>query len=334
MNILYIGPYRNQDILGILSQDIIFSLESDNRINLYIQALIDKTIHNTKPADSILSLEKKNIFEVENYDYIIQHSTEQSVAYKSPYFNKTKFIWIPILPMFFNKTILHTESINSFDYIFIDSEHIERMLNKNNIRIYNYYNSYNTQQKINLGISHNELKFYYIAPLENNEEILKSIVTGFYMALLSNPNIKLIIYLPDVVGNKSKTDYLSHMMKTIKNNLGIKYMNKHHFIMDLCDISLVSAVHNSCDVLINLDCSGTTIGFNKYLCDQNNNLCIDYNDVHCIPTTANNKSYEFYKQPSPISIGEVILNRSAIAEDKQPVPESKIPTIKELINSL
>jgi hypothetical protein len=252
----------------------------------------------------------------------------------------TKFIGIPISYLMYGQNIYNLEIMDQFDLICVDSEYSQDIAESifkyrhKNIQLYNYSNleENRTSTRINLGISNNTVKIYYIGTLEYNEKIIESIILSFYSASIAIPNISLLLYITDLDGDPEIAKKMDELLNNIKNNIRSKSFNKHFIIKDACTYNLLHMIHNTGDIIINMDISGSSTGLNKHFAKLYGNHIIDYSHIESITKYAQGSLTEFYMLPSEISLYKSIISRISDKNLSDTTTDSNQP--KQTIGSI
>lgn len=265
MNILYIGPYKSESILGIQS-----------RINLqYINTLghnIYARNYGTDSAivsDELYFLENKPI--ITNIDVIIEHKYISDTSINNIC---KKNILIPIFDILENIVIYQ-----NYDDIIVSTEIEESILKQNNISstiLYqdNCLNIKDTQKDINLKFYQFTSKLYSILDMTTDQNIVYKLISFFGKILPKIYNHSLIILLNNSNEQiiKSIYDFISQYSQRCKIDLSryILILNSHN-----CDIENIKAIHKNCDIFIDINNKESINTFNKHIANANKNFIID-----------------------------------------------------------
>jgi hypothetical protein len=219
-NVLYIGPYRQNDTYGEISRQFINSLKISNNITsvpIYYTGDIISQYHNT-------SLEKKNSI---NFDCMIQHCLPGDF-FRNKHHGKNIGI-VSIDTYDWKNNYSSIANLNTMDEIWVSSNAEKNILQKSGLKsnIKVIYPSIDTNlvQKDNTIISlnskyNNTFKFYTIID-DILKDDLKSLIIAFNLAFNFYDNVSLII--------KSKIKDLEKHIQEIKQLIGFK----HKFIKEL-----------------------------------------------------------------------------------------------------
>lgn len=251
MNILYIGPYRQIDYIGQVSNTHIESIKKTIAVS-------DKLITRPIYIDSSLSDGGKNEYESENMkvghiDLLIQYAPVNYITISK----NIKNITVPILdPKLYNISQDHTYNmLNYCDKILVDDEKNKTLLKmcgiKTNIDIYEE-KIYDTDlQKFNLDQINNHYKFGFIGQYRDNKQIIQKIIQAFLIVSRIKHNIKLFLFLRG--SDQDKKELLDHI-QLIQAQLNIpKYIQSIQNIFGLWGLSESIIALNSIDCFISLN---------------------------------------------------------------------------------
>lgn len=254
MNILFVGPYRQNDGWGLAAQS-------------YIKAL-STTGHNitTRPvflAGSDMGLEDSKILEYENsfydsYDMVIQKTLPHCL-----FLNKklNKNIGLFVIENNDISNSIAVNSINSMDEIWVPSEQEKKCLLKSGINkpikvisqpIDTKFIKQNMHHKLDLHpLVKKTFKFYFIGEYIERKNI-KDLITAFHIAFSIDQQVSLIIKtsVPGRSPQESK-EIIEKDIQEIKKKLNIsgKY-KKEIVITDRLSYQDIIGLHNACDCFI------------------------------------------------------------------------------------
>lgn len=310
MKILYIGPYRNEMSIGYASRSIIDSLSpvSDLTIRpIYIPNYNDYNIDS-----SLLQLENKNI--ISDYDIIIQHSTPYLLAPLHGGNSKTKNIAIPIL----NKTINKKQyeiALSDFDKILVDDQTVYSILSSSymikNIDLFSYNINKLDDSRMNLDIHKDNQKFYFIGSFSNNKNIIKTIITSFYLSFSAETTISLLLFITE--SSDQVNQELNKIVNTVRQELNIVNPNYYHkIVVNKLSESNIFAIHNSCDTYISLYDSGIESNFHKSIAQKYNNNIIDDSNTNMIYDIGQGYGDTYFARELKLTTNTVFLSESMI----------------------
>jgi hypothetical protein len=299
MNILYVGPYRQNNDDGILSKLYLHNLiSSDHNITCRPIYLSQSSIE--KFNGEFLTYESKTYDE---YDCLIQHAPIYSLQKHGGF---PKNIAVPILENTNNLKSCYKKQLMQFDKIIINNDNSEAMMVRNDLaeKIYriacpiadNLAESLK-EKKLNLGIHNSTTKFYFFGNLDRDMDVIKKILISFYISFRSEYGKSLILFLEDV--SPAKQLEFVNMAKEIKQKLKINTSDKsvsEYFIFKNLLLEEKIIAHNSCQVFLNL---GQTSTLQEQYAKLFNNHVINMDNIETIEVpnyTANtyepNDTYE------------------------------------------
>jgi len=279
MNILYIGPYRNELAVGHASRNIINTLSEISNLTIRPIYISNNNFPMSLKLDTLEQKDTNN-----DYDIIIQHCSPYLLSSLYDKNIKAKNIAIPII----NKTINKKQYeilLSDFDKILADDATVELILRSNyslnNVELfrYNIIDDKNKIQKINLDIHNQNKKFYFIGSFFSNKQIIKTIIKSFYFTFGNSTDMSLILFILENT-EESKAE-LNKIIENVKKELNIVGTNYCHKIIVkiLSENDLLSA-HNSCDIFISLCDSGIESSFNKTIASTYGNYIIDESNTN------------------------------------------------------
>lgn len=281
MNILYIGPYRHDQIISISSKDIIDSASKIDGANLTIRPIyLNNSISSID--DTLLKLENKPL--LSEYDIIIEHAPIKLLTGKNDIFpSKTKLVAIPIMEPIINKRD-YAKCLMGFDLVLTDNGVLEEIL-KNHYGLadktepFSYCNNYTTEESIDLEIHNSDLKFYFIGSFTKNRATIELILQSFYIAFHAATNISLVMVLTDKISNDIRKQ-VDDMILVTKKKLNItESCRREKIIIKNPSLKELISIHNTCDILISLyDYEGES-SINKHIAMSNKNRIIDESTV-------------------------------------------------------
>jgi hypothetical protein len=243
-NVLYLGPYRYNNSLGISSRAIIEELAQKQDLNV-----TTKNIFLENPYENS-TLVNYNEFEREilpEYDVVIEHTTPSMMVVDRGI--SKKFVAIPIMD-----TVLSSydiEKLNTFNSIYTDDYHNLNTLIANNLEAKIF--SYNIKQPdknntVNIGYHNLNKKFYFIGDYTTNQNMINKIIVSFIMSFRSTNNVSLVLMLTDSNSQEVENQILSNIkdiydkmdfhpilspIKTISQPLSMEQLHTIHSFFDI-----------------------------------------------------------------------------------------------------
>lgn len=255
MNILYIGPYRQNNDDGILSKLYLHNLIISNH-NITCRPIYLSQSNIEKFNGEFLTYES-TIYD--QYDYLIQHAPLDLLQRHGGF---PKNIAVPILDNISNLKSYHKKQLTQFDKVIINNDNSEAMMVKNDLgeKIYriacpiadNLIENLKGK-KLNLGIHNSTTKFYFFGNLDRDMDVIQKILVSFYISFRSEYGKSLILFLEDV--NPTKQLEFVNMAKEIKQKLKINTSEKsvsEYFVFKNLLLEEKIIAHSSCQVFLNL----------------------------------------------------------------------------------
>jgi glycosyltransferase involved in cell wall biosynthesis len=250
-NILYIGPYRQNDGWGLASRDYLLSLltktDSITAHPIYLSSNIDTNI-----LDSISKLEKNRY---DKYNTIIQHTLPFSMTKRGGYKN--------IGMLFLENQNFNSESLynlESMDEIWVSSNIEKQNLEKAGISkpVIKVGHAINTSQinvcdsslKFSSDISNN-YKFYVVGEYIQRKNI-KDIITAFHLEFDITEPVSLIIKtsLSGLKPNQLMQMIRSDCDKIKKSLRTRKYFHSEIIIPERLSLAQLNTLHKMCDCFV------------------------------------------------------------------------------------
>jgi hypothetical protein len=276
MNILYIGPYRQNDIHGWTDHQIINHLALNNKFNIRCCPIYHQ-------MTDILDITDPNIIRAENnkitnFDVIIQRADPKYLIK----INKIqKNIAIPILnPEIPDKQTL--DNLSMFDSVLTDSKLAFNKLNSYSSKLakkiknfdYNLSLESITKNKFNLGILNFTKKIYFIGNYKQNLTNIENICKAF-IAHSKSKEYSLLLFLTNL-DIQSKNN-LEAMIKRYYSLHKINYTINRIIIIPIeSTIENIGIAHQTGDFYLDIqdECSNT---FNVKLATALGKNIIQYN---------------------------------------------------------
>lgn len=268
MKVLFIGPYRQSDIDGILSYNIIRNIKTQHSIT--IRPIYYHNQISNLPSD-ILDLEN---IELSEYDILIQHVKPKDCLLTNQF---TKNILLPIIKtseiendLFIDNTI--TNILLDDDYSGMDFV----INNKSKINIFDY--SLMMQQNLNsifdLGIWNKYKKLYSIVNFEEDKDIIYSMIRSFIFLRNTIPQeFCLCIFITSITQSNLNLiqEYIKHVYTKFEASHTI---NKIVIVPIETNETTVMSIHNTGDIF--LDIPGNTKNkINKKIAEDRKKEIID-----------------------------------------------------------
>lgn len=288
-DLIYIGPYRQQDYSGLVSQLHIKSLiawtkNSDNKHKLFLRPAYIDMQHISPSID--IEFTKHEILPSRIADCcVIQHLPIRNIAIQ----HKTTNIIIPILDPNVHKyaNLGHIQKLNHADHIIVASDDEKNVLLKSGINtkcwvcdtsyidfinresLQKQYHLYNTD----LG---SRKIFGFIGPYKNNIDTIKTIIHAFLLSLrtqllANHKKYGLCFFLRGTQKDKSEIEKYYHELIT---QLGMSHIDidDMKFIFGYLDSDSCFAALNSIDCLISVNQDINYSLFEKYMKQNQKNI--------------------------------------------------------------
>jgi hypothetical protein len=273
MNILYIGPYRQKDAIGLTSLNILVNLlQSKHSVSAKPIYFNKNSI--TISDDNILEAENKRL---DHYDLVIQNVTpDQAIKINSVSSN----ILIPIL----NEQILskkNLETLSQFDLILTDTKvsynklcSYKKIANK--VKTYDYQLiSVDIQNNLfDIGLLNLNKKLYFIGNYQGNVENIYNICNAFIKNIY-NHNFSLVLFIANL--NQENKNKLDNIINQIYDNYNIKYtINKIAIIAIDYSLESMFVAHKTGDIYIDIQDEHTN-SMNVKIANLFNSKVIEFN---------------------------------------------------------
>lgn len=274
---IYIGPYRQYDYNGTLSNIYLNSLSTSlkkNNIKIYSRPLfLDSTVIQNNISTNYTNTEIIDE-SISNCAAIIQHAPVEYIAIQK----KWKNICIPIFDPKLTKASAYssTQKLNDVDHIIVSSEYHKHFLLKSGIStpisicdedIHSAVAPEALQQKYDFGPIGNDLyHFGFIGSYSKNIKIIQKTILAFVVAYRQHTNTQLIFFLRGTQTDKNEIDkFYSDNLK----NLGVSSFNNVFFIFSPLDINASIASLNSIDCLLSINDDHIQDLYESYIIKQN-----------------------------------------------------------------
>lgn len=254
MNILFIGPYRQNDGWGMASRSYIKAIATQNK-NLTTRPVYLSTHDQSFSDQEILSYENTKF---DKYDVVIQKTLPHCL-----FMNKTykKNIGLFVLETNDLGQSSCISNINKMDEIWVPSKMEEECLKKSGVikpikvvsqPLDTEFINNNKNYKLSLNpIIDNMFKFYFIGEHNFRKNIL-DLVIAFNIAFDYTEQVCLIIKTNQNGRSPAQvSSVLESEINTLKNKLGIsKKYKKEIIITDPLSYKDIIGLHNSCDCFV------------------------------------------------------------------------------------
>lgn len=258
---LYIGPYRQYDYHGVLSNIHLSRLSASlarKDIKLYSRplfldsSLIQNTISSEYSNYELLPNEPLNIH------CVIQHCPVEYVAIQKKWIN----ICIPILDPKIVKSSSYgvIQKLNLVDHIIVHNDHQKNFLLKSGIsvpislyeeNIVDYVDSSILQKMYDFGAVNNGLyRFGFIGTYSRNLRIIQKIIISFINAYRQHDTAQLIFFLRGTQQEKNELE--KFYLDTLKN-LNVNIFDHILFIFNPLDSASTITALNSMDCLLSIN---------------------------------------------------------------------------------
>lgn len=335
MNILYIGPYRQTDYIGQVSNTHIESIKKTIKSQ---DNIVTRPIY-LNPSLSVKTgiLNTENIpTSMTNIDVTIQYLPIDYAAINC--FSKN--IYIPILDPKLNSIACSNydyKILSCFNKILVNDDKQKFTLKAidNNLDIEIYEESIQSEEaaRFDFGVMQTFYKFGFIGQCSYNKQIIQKLITSFLIASRSLNNVHLYMFL---LGTDSDKLELEEFIKTTKKTAQIaSYIDNISCIFGLWNGKEATAALNSIDCYISLNDDNRQYLYEKYfMSSQNSKFLISRNNTEAIevPVTHLTSSNEYDNTLYSISTQSLIKNiQRAVTTDKQKHKKTQLPTLGTIV---
>lgn len=316
MKILFLGPYRQANEIGMVSRLYLNDLQKIGDVTsrpIFIDNIsIDK--------NTVFDSEKHN---ADNYDYVIQHLPPAKLAYTELI---KKNICIPILNQV-NLSSVENQKLSLFYKILADTRYAYRLL-KNDYKkiklIKPNLNIIQTTNTFDIGFFNRYKKIYTILDYRDNFSLINRLVQSFAYLSKYQQNYTYILFVHNLPQNQ--TQALQKSIKEIYENFNIKNKTINTILIPIAlDKNSLLAAHNTGDIFINLtDYYQNPINYE--LAHLSNKHIIDLTDIdYDICYLDQNVYYpDGYKRHSSSNIINAILNNKSNSKTEAKILSSDI----------
>lgn len=276
MNILYIGPYRQKDVNGLTSLQVLSYLYSSNK-HLVKSAPIyfDTSVSRDDVPETIIKSEQQSF---DHYDTIIQYAHPDQLVKIDKI---SKNIAIPIISCN-NIKETELEQLQRFDSILVDTKLSYNKLSRynkirNKLYTFNYKMSSldQTIQKstYDIGVLQHSTKMYFIGNYNKNITNITNICKAF-IANIKSKEYSLVLYLSGL--DFSTKHNLENLVKQLYISNNLQYTINRIIVVPI-DYNLVNLVraHNTSDIFIDLQDDASN-SFNQKIAKHFHKTIIQY----------------------------------------------------------
>jgi hypothetical protein len=334
MNILYIGPYRDNSIDGELSRLYIDDISAEHTIHLAPYTISENKLGNILPQ--YLKLENTI---PSTYDCCIQHLPIDLLCWSGMY---SKNIAIPIIEGIVSINSSSTiENLNRFDQIIINNETDLHTVLRSNIMTkvdqvkcdIDLDPQTIVDKRYNFGAHNNNHKFYGFFHYKKDVDIIKNILLAFYIAFRCREGQSLIMSI--VADHEDQSDLLSFIRKT-KETLNILDNNKsltEIFLFYPMTLEDKIVLHNTCETFMSFSRENTTLHQN--IAQTLNNNVLDYSNTEHIEDPAQEifaKKYDPNNSIYSIVLSSLINNmRSFVTKRPEQAKKLNMTPISKIL---
>jgi glycosyltransferase involved in cell wall biosynthesis len=254
MNILYIGPYRQNDSWGQDSRKFIRSIKTtESKLSLIPVYYTDNIL---QTIDSFVP--EAELSRYKSYDKIIQHGLPNSIAIlKNKQIKNTAILKVETGGWNKSRNLL---TLNKLDHIYVITETEKSWLEKSGVTTPITSISYpidisdinNQQSKVNFaGALKKVFKFYAFCDMSERSN-LELIIKAFHIAFNENDKVNLVLKIDNHDNNTKRI--VEQLSEKIKRSLRINKVYRHDTVLvsNGSDENTNNAFHNSCDCFIDI----------------------------------------------------------------------------------
>lgn len=319
---IYIGPYRQYDYHGILSDILLKSIlkNLNNKYTVNSRPLyLDSSLISQYSNDTYYNTEiiPDNVVE---YSTIIQHCPVEYIAIQK----KWKNICIPIFdPKLFKASNYSTvQRLNLVDHILVGSEYYKQFLLRSGIstpisvyeeNFHEYINQEILQKRYNFGsIENNRYNFGFIGSYIKNLQVIKKIIMAFVNAHRADDNYRLVFFLR---GSQNDKNDIEKFYNETRKNLNLSNFDSIFFIFGPLDTDNSILCLNSIDCLLSINDDYTNELYETYILKQNKRILSrgNLNIINVPPSSSD--MYDIEDEIGSISTDSLI--KKMINIDKQ-----------------
>lgn len=257
-NVLFIGPYRQQDLWGEDARDYIKAISTNSDISLSIRPIY-YTNFVVSDIDSDILKYENTIHH--NYDIILQYALSSSfhIGQKAQ-----KNIGIVSAEFHSGKSVHNSLILNKLDEIYVSTEQEKKaLLSMGVLKPIKIISKPLNLQDISLN-QKNNIKFpsildstfkFYCRSSYNERSNLPLLITAFHLAFCETDRVSLVVAPGADSANSPQSirNSIEKLSQQIKNDLHINKVFKNEIIIsDYFNSNMIIDIHNSCDCYINI----------------------------------------------------------------------------------
>ena len=258
-NTLYIGPYRQRDLVGLWSQSILLNIYDNPNVNIFSRPIyLDTKYGAGAVSDIVQSIENKRIDKHDTYQTVIHHVP---LDYATPIDNIDNNIIIPILDDQ-ELSDIHYQTLLRYKKIYVDNkqDYIKLIqfgnskLNKTTVSInYEKYLSVRNKATFDMGVLRCTKKIYTITNYSQNIRTINQIIRAYIQNIkyaITN-NLSLILFVLDI--EPSEKVILDRFITECYEASGSQYAINRVVIAPITsDINNIYIAHNTGDIYVSL----------------------------------------------------------------------------------
>lgn len=316
MNILYVGPYRQDNYYGLYSQAIIQSLGSKH--NLTTRPIFYSASEVQKNLPPILhELEQKRY---NHYDCLIQHVEISDILYTNSF---DKNIVIPIIDHKYDSYLLNNRCVNEF---FIDSTTHKELFPESKTKLF--------ELDLDFSIDRNKIfdigpllpmkKMYFSGNYADNTDLILSLIRSFvFLQDDISTDLVLVLFLFNIT--KDQINQIKDYIKNIYNIFGLKYtIDKIAIVPVGMSILNILSCHNSGDIFLNFNTSSCST-INKTIASKLDKPIIEpassnFNNLYTNDSPTSSWSFNYTDRDIVNAVTEFFRDKPT----KQPIKHKKI----------
>ena len=276
MKSIFLGPYRHKNLIGHLSSIYLDNMNSDNK---ELCSKFIPILENIPLNTGIFDTEQN---EFSSYDRVIQHLPINHLAISPRVKNN---IAIPILN---NKRLDRNEKhkLTYFDEVWVDNNYAFQIVSEiTGVKTkfirpeLKNKSKYFTEKREDLSFWNFYKKLYFVGEYLENKDVVYHLVIDFFKWKQNNNKWCLVLYLPNIV--KAHKKELSEYIMKIAKTCGYAGRNIPVIIIDdECNYHNICKIHNSCDLLLNVNEVFNPI--NYWYAKATNKKIVDFKDCNII----------------------------------------------------
>lgn len=270
MNVLYIGPYKENSIHGLSSINIIYSLKNKCDLTIRNIDLSAKNIKYLNPDKDLILLENKPLNHT--YDIIIQHAPVDSLFPVS--LSSTRHYSIPIISYLYNSYYKqkYQNILSKFYSVLVDNTddvaYIKNYCLDKKTKLFRHSDTATQFSQINI-YKKDSYKFYTFID-DNNINSISKIILSFILLQKRINDCLLIV----AVNNKKHIKPISNKIEELTKQIKINYLNNYIHIFNTDNIiENVYNIHEHGDCCIDIK-SETNSNFHTNIAKLYNNSII------------------------------------------------------------